>query len=1359
MLRSHSLSRLVAAVRYSSLGGVALVAACASDFDTSRPATPLGTLGEETYGVLCDRVGAQALHDDPTGASFYNVCHKGAAGTYADKVDPAPLPPLVDGAPDLDGNPVPLATQAAYRAHAIARIEALAQRRGDLIAALDFTMPDVKVTVRDVKNPDPTKSCGFPAGSDQRSLHSELADLLSRLTPLYDDGTIPESTESLARVMNAFKASPDALDAYARLDARLGYRPIRLALGAARPVVAYPGLRDLANVTLSLLSADSNPYDPSPKRDAQGNRIPEPGAAYPALTKLLEVAHAELRDLTADPPVGILPPPVEDATGRYVLARPRTTFEMLQQVAYAEDPAFGDGSVTPSYIVRRDPRGYAALAAAGPVPAPFLDADHDGLPDVNGLGEFVTVDGVVPAAPFFAVGSTAIARDPSGRALDPAGALLYRYIDTSQVFASSVITNVKPLLNADPTAKHETLMYALAGAELLLGTRNAGNSVTKQYSPDPSAADDWSLLHGGAPAPADVGTQPVTVAYNGFHPETSPLVDLAYALGQLLGDKTSDDTLAFAKEMITNHADAVARLAGDALYVKTQIADLHPEAKIPPQSTFWDEMIDVVVQTGQEPGLLEDVLTAFADDTTSQLGTILGSYMTYRDHISYDRKNINGIANLTTGSGATMVTEVDRTQADTGENRSAFQRFVQTVHDTNGVAACNKQGAIVHATGTALGNLNLPSDSNLIVRLNYGSKMSFNECEVFKIDDVAHLYIDSMVGDLIDAADPTDKRGKLYFRDNLLRAGFLGIGASTVDVVQKSSGLTGFWDGPTGTKFEPQPAWLNRLVFFDLANDSPNPGDPNYLTNHFIQDLQGPYFTGTTMCTERIIPDPSPSAPDALPDGKVHGLRTCKDGDWFVQRDKDALFVFEDLGFYSAIRPVVWAFVKHKREDLFLAMMEVVNRHWQDDKGTPDECSLGLDPSGNPIPCSKDGAVTYEPIVSGLLGSDLMLALHDITKLIATLQIPHCEAIDPATHACTSPKTINGITLLAETTRAAVDPKIAAAAGLKDRAGNVTSLRNDGTTNPQVTPLYLVLEALNAVDKAFASYTKQGPEDDRQAMWKTARSQLVDQFLDVNGKNTTTASFANPAIPKIAPVLIDTLRAQLWARCPTSFTPPYDRCDWARQTMTDSMTTTMKGPTFAAAYDVVEAIRQNDSARTGLERLATYLLDRASANDARAAVIGSMADAVQAMSDDANLVPLLHVLSAAAAPSVIDPQGHVLRQSMADAQLAFLSRMNGRALDAKGNELCSEELDPNQVLPIALENLVTPMPGVNGAAAPTPLEQIMDIVASVNRAAPGATAKLDGADYGNIGNEVSEFLLDKQRGMEQLYAIVRQGTE
>ena len=76
---------------------------------------------------------------------------------------------------------------------------------------------------------------------------------------------------------------------------------------------------------------------------------------------------------------------------------------------------------------------------------------------------------------------------------------------------------------------------------------------------------------------------------------------------------------------------------------------------------------------------------------------------------------------------------------------------------------------------------------------------------------------------------------------------------------------------------------------------------------------------------------------------------------------------------------------------------------------------------------------------------------------------------------------------------------------------------------------------------------------------------------------------------------------------------------------------------------------------------------------------------------------------------------------------------------------------------MAMSKLVTPMPGANGALGQSPLEVIMDIIADVNRAAPGSIDKLSGSDYGSISSNLFDFLMNKQRGMEQFYEIVRQG--
>src|SRR5262249_40908093 len=134
------------------------------------------------------------------------------------------------------------------------------------------------------------------------------------------------------------------------------------------------------------------------------------------------------------------------------------------------------------------------------------------------------------------------------------------------------------------------------------------------------------------------------------------------------------------------------------------------------------------------------------------------------------------------------------------------------------------------------------------------------------------------------------------------------------------------------------------------------------------------------------------------------------------------------------------------------------------------------------------------------------------------------------------------------------------------------------------------------------------------------------------------------------------------------------------------------------------------------------------------------------------------VLSEAAGASLTDAQGKTVRKSLVDSQLALLAKISGKAYDTSNVEICSKELDPNQVLSVALGRLVTPMIDTNGKPTQTPLEVILDVIGDVNRAQPGTPDKLAATDYANIADNVSDFLLNKERGLEQFYEIVRQGT-
>lgn len=1301
------------AVRALGLGalvlGASVTAAC-NEFDTERTPPPRGSLGTEMYGILCDRVAAQALREDLTGASFRDVCHKNN-GKFANEVDQTKLPALDPNGKDVEGKPVPLEKQKAAREYAIARIQAFVRRRDDLIEALDVAFPNSTIPVKDLANPDPTKSCGAPAKSGEGKLHDELARMLGQMGELYLDGTLPQSTQSLAKVVNAFRDSDEAQAAWARLSARKGYRPNEVALGAMRPMAAYPRLRDLANTSLNVLSADSRPYDaPLPGV----GRVPVPGKANAQFNRLLEVAQKELRHMTADPVSAPLVGVADPQNGRVVLSRPRDSLEIMETVMLTSDPSLGSGP--PRYIVRRDRFGNAALAGAAG--APFVDADKDGLPDTDELGQFKTTNGAVAPSPFYFPGAEiSTPRDPFGRAV-VGDKLLYAYVDTSHTLAAQMLVDTKPLLNPDVSQNHETLMDALAGAYVALGKRDGSPASKRDY---PSGA----------------------VQYDRVHADTSPLLDLAYALLVATGDKNADEVLQLVRSLFIDKTGEVARVAGAMLAAKETSNDpQYDSAKIPENSVFWDELLDVAAKIAKEPGLLEDLMTAMANEKTAQLGTAMASFSKYKDRITYDRNNLNGAAYNDTARAVTdMKTPVDRGQKLTGDNRSAMYKFLAAVSDARGVTMCNKEGAKAHARAFGVA-LDLPLTG------------TFKECESLKVDNMAEFYVGSIAG--LPCQDGKTCPGKIHLRDSLMRNGVLTLGAADVSTIEDSSGLVGFWTPGSSKELRPKPSWLNRLVFFDFTDTK------NSRTNAFIKDLNGVHI-GSATCPERVISDPCRgnsscgNAVDAAvaPDGMVRGLRNCQEGQWFDQRNRDALFTLEQFGFYDAMQPTVAAFVGHGRTDLFVEMSAVIAKHYPNADASADECKLT--PTTN---CVRSNLVSYEPLLGNIFTGDVFPALVALSKELTTMVVKKCTAVNPQTKQCTKSENATGTQVLAEATRSMLSPELAKAQGLKDRRGNAEGLRNDGTKNPQVTPAYLIANALSAIDKTFVTFAEQHPDDkDRLVRWRRARSQLADQFVGVTGKGTAS-KFTNPTLVKMTPIISDLLRSQLQARCPNSFSPPYEPCKWIREELPKKMADAVNGPAFATGLDLADAVRKDEAGRVELEKLVLYLLDEASKNDALQAMLASASDAMQIMKDERNIVPFMHVMSEAMAPSKKDATGKVVEKGLVDAQAALLAKMAGRAFDGSGNEICAREIDPNQVITQVLGNMVTPIP--NGPQkGKTPLEVVLDTVAEVNRVDPARPMeeRLSNSDYRNVSDNVSDFLLNKERGLEQFYEVVRNGLK
>ncbi len=1264
--------------------GVACLS-CAADFDTTRATPPRGTLGHELFSLVCDRVGAQALREDVTGASFHAVCHADGSGAWASQVDASQLVPLDPSATDAAGRPVPVAAQQANRAHRIARIEALARRRADFARAIDQTIPAGETLgVMDLGAADPRRSCEPPPGkSGEATLQKELGATLGRMIDLYDDRTIPLLTEGLADVMDGVRANPDAQAALARFDARQGYRPAALATGLARPALAYPHLVPMANALLALVS-----------RGGKGDR---------ELQQLLATLHEELRASAADPSAAPLQSAVDAIDpARRVLSRPRGSLELARDILLTEDPAFTSGA--PRWIVARDRRGVAAVAlTGGTLPSPFVDADGDGLADVDPLGQFVTTTGSAAPSPFFAPGGGDV--DASAHARDAFGRLpLYRYIDAGQTFAGALLRDLAPLLDPDPSHTREALMGAVGGLPVLAGSRDAGATSKRAYAT-------------GASLP-----------YRAFHTEDAPLVDLVYAIGQVLAADTTDDTLAFFHTLAADHPGVLARLVGMGLQIKA-IADRHPEAKLPAASTLWDELFDSLVKIAETPGVLEDLIKAFGKDETLAVQASFHAYVAFRDELTYDKSNLNGAAfNLTTQDVSPLKTPVDRSLPDTGKNRSDLQRFMQLLHDANGLGACTKDGAVAHVKWKGL-NLDYPTDFTaqaacLLLTGNLPpAKLPL--CGILRIENVAALLLDVALG-----------RAKFDIRDpclaQLVGSPLTGVVGGADAFLETVSGIKGFSTHPTVNG-------VSRLVYYDTPHDG-LPGDAsNPQTMAFLRDIIDP--VPSMVCPLTPYTDPS--------DGKIIPLRTCASfADTLRGRDANAIFPLEQLDFIKDIGPLAAAFADHGAPLLFVELFDTLHYHWGSPRQSTDECSPQGSRATNPRWCSQDGAVSYEALLTDVLEGDLFRTLHDAVPVLQAITVPHCVAQDPVTHACTKSAPKDGVSVLADAIRALVDP--ARNAGLRDRHGSQLGRRSDGKTNPQVTPIYLLIDALHAFDGAFAA--RSGAED-RLTPWRGARSQLVDTFFSVKGIGGESA-FVNAAIPKAMPILASAIREQVAAHCPTARTG--GGCAWAREELPQKLADVLSGPSFAGAIDLLEAIRTDPAARAELQRFAQYLLTspEARANDATAS---AAADLLQWLADDANLVPLLHAIAPAFARTEEDG-GKITRRSLADAAIEVLARVLAESRDPDGTRVCARERDPSHAFAAVLRHLVTPATsGTPGEA--TPFEVLVDVVADVNRARPETRTKLTAPDYASIATEVRDFCVDPARGLEQVYEVIREATQ
>lgn len=870
--------------------------------------------------------------------------------------------------------------QEAPPADAPPEIHAIAAHRERLIAAIDAMWPE-------------------PMLDDVQEFATSV-DFLAA----YDDGTVEAAMIALRDMLRELEPRADMLQALERLSLREGYTPG--SSGALASILSSPDLADVLRHT--------------------SDDIAPGGSAHEPLTLLAEATALELQTLEAADPDD------PESTERLLLDLLLTSHESLAAQA-------------PLILAARDHRGVAEVVplATGVLPEPFIDADGDGLADVDDLGRYVDATGAVidapPPLPTDDPDPEGTTRDELGRALEPGGSQpLYRYLQPDDTLIVALARDAVALLHPD----NGTGIDLVRGAGALLGPR--------------------------APASRDYDGR--RLEYSGFDTAQAPILDAAYGALQVLRAGNVDDVLALGRAMLTDHEPTAAQLAEalvDTLRAPDALGELGDRARLEDDSRLLDDLVPVIQQILDTPGLLEDLLEAMKDPRVVELGAYFRDYMRYADKIGYVDNNPDPfefdieIVDLGTGMPATELTlEVDRNAPDTGFNRSIFQRVLHLLADVNDMPDVMPDLAGVQAL------CNKPETQVQILAQTF----TYDQCELLQIENLAVFYVQSL-------AFARDDAGNFVTKLPDTNAGVcdntVATGTGTEEFIPKAR-LPFNWQNATleratddlvvaglmgipGLGNCPGPQALNRLLFLD--EPSPN---------------------------LEVILDPPPAN---------------REGELLREAHAGSVVAWELGEFYDLVQPLAQPFADHDAEQLFVDLLVVLHSHWP---SRESQDTQRTDPVA-PQYAYASNLVSFEPIIVEVLDRELLFpALAKGAEVLAGL-------------------TVNETTPAAQVVREIGNFVLEPLAGLTTRTGATGITRPSGEQVETLAPWHLLAQGLGGVLDAVDAGGERG------AAFEDGLSEASDIFLRAAPGADGAYHFTNPRVRGVGLILIDFLGERLQA--------------------------------------------------------------------------------------------------------------------------------------------------------------------------------------------------------------------------------------
>jgi hypothetical protein len=1410
-----------------------LSSGCVFEFEESEPRKH-GSAGAEVFRVVCMRLAAQAFPQDLTGHKFESRCAGSEQSAFTEATP--------------EGEP---------RVHALDRFNLLVQKRRILVPALDAAL-DSPLFARD-----------------------ELRTFLANLLPLYDaPELLPDVTQTTAALLQDLidardPAASAAIEAFSRMGAREGYRPLTLALGLAHPLLAYPELDTVVTTTLASI------------QPAEGERAA--GAARSAWEELLRAGALDLATADATPPDP---------------ARPGT-LAIARKLLLSEDPVFAGGR-GPLYVTRRDHRGVAMpTLIAGAIGAPFSDRDADGFADLDENGRLRSTSGVQARAlsPFPTLSAALLGRDQdqrdsAGRVLfgaPDAPQLLYQYIDADRTLLAGLTRDVGSLLVPKPStpALTASAVHDFAyGLSALLGD-------FKQQSASFEAAK---------------------LSYIGPDTSTGPFFDFVHALGAVLPFEDTERFLQVLQILLRDHEQEIASLVEAILYIDER-ADTHPEAVWEQPHEFWDDLIAWLQRVLAREGMLEALLRAASTEQTEKAGALLGNFMRYRDRVSYplgkqeelealgidirqvllpsalDPKKPRLLVNPCVGNNqaAGCGSACDLTKPCAGDLACVLEQPIPSSVGTCGsvAAAVQAHRSRVNAPCAALptslsqdpvadctpeapapaahhrGARNCPSpdmpptEGSACTDIEGVGLCSFDagsfvcDCDgglcrgqQAKTWRLVSTKPTQGYAQWVDRAQPDSRvssdgqtNQSLFQRTAALvhdlhvpaklcnkeqaKLGLFDPAGSTTE-----SGLTPLLTGPLGNivlgalgaqgALDEKPAcavleepeivrFFARSILGTAVLDLKDPALRNLLdqletlTDNGLVTLLGGLiglnskalarnevmqrqsqvrglFIGGVNGLDQTVPSPRPSAiarmvfaPFNPFEAGLLDLPLTRDDKVIVDLHRDTIFAWEvrdplgQANFYQTLAPLLEAFETHELYDdqgelvdgyLFGDLMTLVHRHWssRSSDATVRMCDDGKSPpvcgEASPLFAYQSNGVAYEELAAeALVDAQLLTRLRSVLTVLDQLEVDDGEG-----------GKIDGIAVLARVTRnlfdasASCGPMGCEAQPLTYRDGTRSAKTNTGKNVAQLAPIYLLLDALNAIDRRF-----EGEHEQRLAPWREARSQLVDLLLDVERPGPGEVRFKNPRarafLLNVIGLLQDRLETYAHERadCIAAGGIP-ENCrkvhEWAFG-LTPRLEESLGQPVSAALLRLLDQFWGMQADPGG--RLFSLMRDlskeqpgaTAQENVAFDTTLLALTDALQLFENTDNVAPVMHFLAKGIAPNALDVIARgdselQLEQGALEKSLQLLRELERVHAAPDGKQSTITQL---------LRALATP----HGPHGESPLEIILEVISEVNRAQPGKAdgTPLDAQDIRAVLGEASQFLSSERHGLERLYDIIQ----